>query len=98
MGRSVLSVHTPLHNLRDNSAQRVTVTQPEWIGLAERLPHGGITLGRTLVRPDEHIPEKFDPVELVDSESGVRVQAPRQIRELKGREIGSDERNVRRHS
>jgi hypothetical protein len=81
VGSSRLSVHAALHNLRDDSAQGVSMTQPEGIGLAERLPHGGIALGRTLIRPDEHVPEELDPVELVYPENGVRVHAARQIRE-----------------
>jgi hypothetical protein len=74
---SRLSVYVALHNLRDHSAKRVSMTQPEGVGLAERLPHGRITLSGTIVRLHEHVPEEFDPIEFVDTQSGVGVKAAR---------------------
>ena len=65
------------YDLAEDCAQRRAMPQPERIGLAERLPHGGIALGRALIGPDEHILEQFDPVELVDAENRVRVGVPR---------------------
>src|ERR1700677_1087791 len=38
-----LSVHPPTHRLTDDLPQRGLVREPERIGLAQRLAHGGIT-------------------------------------------------------
>ena len=54
---------------------------PEWIGLAERLADGRTARRRPLIRPDEHIAQKLDPMELVHAKHRVRVQIARQIGE-----------------
>jgi len=55
--RGRLSVYQPAHQLADDLPQCGLMLEPERIGLAQRLAHGGITRRRTLIRPNEYIPQ-----------------------------------------
>ena len=91
-----LPVHARAYDFADDLAQRRAVLQPERIGLAERLPDGGVSRGRALIGPDKHVLEQIDLVQFVDAENGLGVGAARNIGKRQRREIGLDERNVRR--
>ena len=76
-----LPVHGPADYLADDRAERGAVAQPEGIGLSERLPDGGVTSGRAFVRPDEHVPQQVDPVQLVHAEHRLGVEGARYVGE-----------------
>src|SRR5262245_39998725 len=63
----VLLAHAAAHDLSNERAKFGAVTEPEGIGIAQRLPHRAVTACRSLVGPDEYVLEKIDLVQLVNS-------------------------------
>jgi len=49
------------------------VPLPERIGVAQRLLHGRITLGRALIGPDEDILQEVYFVQLINAEDRIRI-------------------------
>jgi hypothetical protein len=84
-GSCGLSVHAAAYDLADNPPQGGGVLESEGIGLAERLPHGGISFGGSPVRPDEHLLQKFDLIQFVNPENGLCVKGTRNIGSLNRR-------------
>src|SRR6185312_8818909 len=89
------SVHGTAHHLGHHLAQRSLVLEPERIGLAQRLPHRGVSSGGAFIRPDEYIPQQINLVHLINGQNRLGVERPRHVDERQRREIALDEWNVR---
>ena len=98
MRACLFPIHAPPHHVPHEMTQRFPMQLFEWIGIAEGLPHGRVTLGRSLIGPDVDILEQVNPVQLIDAQNGVRVGRTRNAGKRQRRQVCLDERNVRRQT
>ena len=83
----LLLIHATANDLTNHFTQSLPVPQPERIGLAERLPDGGITRGGALIGPDKVNLQQLGAVQLVNAERGIGVSRPRNVLEGQRGEI-----------
>src|SRR5258708_37301143 len=79
--RGGFAVHPPAYHLADDLLQCGLVLEPERIGLAQRLAHGGIAGRRPLIRPNEYIPQQIDLIQFINAQDRIHVDPTRHVDE-----------------
>jgi len=91
-------VHPRTNHRGDQLGDQRPATQSEQIGLAQRLAHRRVPRAGALVRPDEHVAQQLDAIQLVDGEHAVDIGTLRNVHEGQRAEVPADQRNVCREA